>query len=113
MYLGKIVELADSKELYDSPQHPYTIALLSAAPVPDPTVDVRANRITLTGEVPSPDIEYVGCSFAARCPQVLGHCASTMPQLSTTDHQVSCLLYEDDNIDKSDPPKSNSAEVVV
>jgi oligopeptide/dipeptide ABC transporter ATP-binding protein len=113
MYLGKIVELADSKEVYDSPQHPYTIALLSAAPVPDPTVDVRANRITLTGEVPSPDIEYVGCSFADRCPQVLGHCASTMPQLSTTDHQVSCLLYEDDNVDKSDPPTANSAEVVV
>jgi oligopeptide transport system ATP-binding protein len=113
MYLGKIVELADSKELYDSPKHPYTTALLSAAPVPDPMVDVRANRITLTGEVPSPDIEYSGCSFADRCPQVLGHCASTMPQLSRTSHQVSCLLYEDDNVDKSDPPNSNSAEVVV
>ena len=113
MYLGKIVELADSRELYDSPQHPYTTALLSAAPVPDPTVDVRANRIMLTGEVPSPDIEYSGCSFADRCPQVLGHCASTMPQLSMTEHQVSCLLYEDEHVDESDPPKSNSAEVVV
>ena len=113
MYLGKIVELADSKELYDSPKHPYTTALLSAAPVPDPLVDVRANRITLIGEVPSPDIEYEGCSFADRCPQVLGHCASTMPQLSGTDHQVSCLLYEGDNVDKSDPSNSNSAEVLV
>ncbi len=113
MYLGKIVELADSKELYDFPKHPYTTALLSAAPVPDPLVDVRANRITLTGEVPSPDIEYDGCSFADRCPQVLGHCASTMPQLSTTGHQVSCLLYEDDNVNRSDPPQANSAEVIV
>lgn len=113
MYLGKIVELAESKELYDSPKHPYTTALLSAAPVPDPLVDVRANRITLTGEVPSPDIEYVGCSFADRCPQVLGHCASTMPQLSGIGHQVSCLLYEEDHVDKYDPPNPNSAEVIV
>ena len=99
MYLGKIVELATSQDLYDQPQHPYTSALLSAAPVPDPTVDVRSKRISLSGEVPSPDIEYAGCSFAQRCPQVMDHCSAIRPQLIGEQHRVSCLLYEQDDAD--------------
>ena len=95
MYLGRIVELADSDELYKTPRHPYTKALLSAAPVPDPEQNVSQNRVKLEGEVPSPDIEYAGCPFADRCPEVLGHCRFTPPTLSNEAHQVSCLLYED------------------
>ncbi len=95
MYLGRIVELADSDKLYKTPRHPYTKALLSAAPVPDPEQNVSQNRVKLEGEVPSPDIEYAGCPFADRCPEVLGHCRSTPPTLSSEAHRVSCLLYED------------------
>ena len=95
MYLGRIVELADADELYRSPRHPYTKALLSAAPVPDPEQNVSQKRVKLEGEVPSPDIEYAGCPFAERCPDVLPHCQAVRPQLSDEVHQVSCLLYED------------------
>ena len=95
MYLGRIVELADSDKLYKTPRHPYTKALLSAAPVPDPEQNVSQKRVKLEGEVPSPDIEYAGCPFADRCPEVLGHCRSTPPTLSSEAHRVSCLLYED------------------
>ncbi len=95
MYLGRIVELADSNELYKSPRHPYTRALLSAAPVPDPDQNVSQNRVKLEGEVPSPDIEYAGCPFAERCPDVLSHCRTTPPQLSEEEHRVACLLYEE------------------
>lgn len=95
MYLGRIVELADADDLYRNPHHPYTRALLSAAPVPDPEQNVSQNRVKLEGEVPSPDIEYAGCPFAERCPEVLPHCKSTQPQLSAQAHQISCLLYED------------------
>ena len=95
MYLGRIVELADADELYRSPRHPYTKALLSAAPVPDPEQHVSEKRVKLEGEAPSPDIEYAGCPFAERCPDVLPHCQAVRPQLSDEVHQVSCLLYED------------------
>ncbi len=95
MYLGRIVELADADQLYRSPRHPYTKALLSAAPVPDPEQNVSQKRVKLEGEVPSPDIEYAGCPFAERCPDVLPHCQTVRPQLSDEVHQVSCLLYED------------------
>ena len=95
MYLGRIVELAEADILYRNPRHPYTKALLSAAPVPDPEQNVSQTRVKLEGEVPSPDIEYAGCPFAERCPEVLSHCQSTPPQLSDERHQVSCLIYED------------------
>lgn len=91
MYLGKIVEMADADELYRNPQHPYTKALLSAIPVPDPKP--RAERIILTGDVPSPLNPPPGCNFNPRCPVASEDCCKTVPQLKKTngDHIVSCL----------------------
>jgi len=81
MYLGKIVELADADQLYEHPRHPYTAALLSAAPVPDPEHDVT-RRLILTGDVPSPANPPSGCSFHPRCPKVVrGVCDVNEPAL--------------------------------
>ena len=91
MYLGQIVEMADSDELYRNPQHPYTKALLSAIPVPDPKP--RAERIILTGDVPSPINPPNGCHFNPRCPVASDACRTDPPQLKevSTRHFVSCL----------------------
>jgi oligopeptide transport system ATP-binding protein len=91
MYLGKIVEMADADELYKNPQHPYTKALLSAIPVPDPKP--RAERIILTGDVPSPMNPPPGCHFNPRCPIASDFCKQQEPQLKETSsrHFVSCL----------------------
>lgn len=91
MYLGQIVEMADSDELYRNPQHPYTKALLSAIPVPDPKP--RAERIILTGDVPSPINPPSGCHFNPRCPIAGEACRTVAPQLKevSTQHFVSCL----------------------
>lgn len=95
MYLGKIVEFADSEELYKNPIHPYTKALLSAIPVPDPKG--KEQRIILTGDVPSPMNPPPGCHFNPRCPLAGPECKLTEPQLtprkslSSSEHLVSCL----------------------
>jgi oligopeptide transport system ATP-binding protein len=92
MYLGKVVEIADSDELYSHPQHPYTKALLSAIPVPDP--HKKDQRIILTGDVPSPINPPSGCHFHPRCPSAVAECKVTRPTLKETrpQHETSCLL---------------------
>jgi oligopeptide/dipeptide ABC transporter ATP-binding protein len=95
MYLGQIVEIADCRELYSSTKHPYSQALLSAVPIPDPKK--KRNRIILTGDVPSPANVPTGCYFHPRCPQIIkGECEHIHPLLSPlnqTSHHVKCLLY--------------------
>lgn len=91
MYLGKIVELATADELYKDPKHPYTRALLSAIPIPDPKP--RPERIILTGDVPSPLNPPTGCQFHPRCPLADANCAKQSPVLESKgpQHYVSCL----------------------
>jgi oligopeptide transport system ATP-binding protein len=91
MYLGRIVELAQKGDLYSNPQHPYTRALLSANPVPDPTLDRK--RILLEGDVPSPIQPPIGCGFHPRCRERMDRCSTEMPRLAEAepDHWVACL----------------------
>jgi len=93
MYLGRIVEIADSQELYDNPLHPYTQALLSAIPIPDPTIDETRRRIILKGEVPSPTNPPSGCHFHPRCNLATGECRESRPELRDArgGHQVACF----------------------
>lgn len=95
MYLGKMVEVAASEEIYAQPKHPYTQALLSAIPIPDPVVERRRQRTLLKGDLPSAT-ERHGCPFASRCPQAMPACPTVVPLLEdvTEGHQVACLLYE-------------------
>ena len=93
MYLGRIVELADAQSLYLAPRHPYTQALISAIPVPDPRR--RSQRILLTGDVPSPITPPAGCYFHPRCPHATAHCKNVAPTLEGKDesgHLVACHL---------------------
>ncbi len=103
MYLGKIAEIADRQELYDNPLHPYTKALLSAVPIPDPVVEATRERIVLTGDVPSPLRPPPGCVFNPRCPVAVHDCTGTesvgltnergVPELREVSpgHWVSCI----------------------
>jgi oligopeptide transport system ATP-binding protein len=96
MYLGKVVELADRDELYRDPMHPYTQALLSAVPIPDPEIERRRQRIILEGDVPSPANPPKGCHFSTRCPRVMDICRDKEPPFKDYGggHQVACFLYE-------------------
>ena len=96
MYLGKMVELAPAKEIYRDPRHPYTQALLSAVPVPDPKR--KSRRIVLTGDVPSPMNPPPGCPFHKRCPKVMDVCSKVVPPVvdvgsAGKPHRVACHLH--------------------
>ena len=91
MYLGRLVEVAPADELYKNPRHPYTQALLSAVPIPDPKIERQRKRTMLTGEIPSPEKIYAGCPFADRCPLVEDRCRQTPPKLEGETHQVACF----------------------
>lgn len=93
MYLGKIVELTGRDELYDNPLHPYTQALLSAIPIPDPLVEEQRQRVILEGDVPSPSAPPVGCNFNTRCPEVMDICREQEPEFVDVagEHWVACF----------------------
>ena len=96
MYLGHIVEVASRTELYENPLHPYTKALLSAVPIPDPVIESQRERIILTGDVPSPMNPPEGCVFHTRCPIMSDECRVEVPELRevSPDHWVSCLKVD-------------------
>ncbi|HLR64811.1 MAG TPA: oligopeptide/dipeptide ABC transporter ATP-binding protein [Pseudogracilibacillus sp.] len=96
MYLGHLVELTDSKSLYERPYHPYTEALLSAIPIPDPTVEEKRERIVLEGDLPSPINPPSGCVFRTRCKKAMGICSEVKPKWQEVEkgHYAACHLYE-------------------
>jgi oligopeptide transport system ATP-binding protein len=97
MYLGKIVESAPSESLYARPLHPYTEALLSAVPIPDPEVERKRERIVLSGDIPSPTQEITGCPFRGRCPKAFDRCAIETPTLKeySAGHEAACFLHDE------------------
>ena len=96
MYLGSIVEKTSSQELYRKPLHPYTQALLSAVPLPDPIIGKKRKRIILEGDVPSPSKIRQGCPFVERCSKAMLKCNVERPQLKEIEdgHEVACFLYD-------------------
>ena len=102
MYVGNLVELTTSKELYKNPLHPYTQALLSAIPIPDPKIEREKKRIPIKGEIPSAINPPPGCRFASRCKYVKDICKKEMPELVEIDkeHFVACHLYDGEHKEK-------------
>lgn len=96
MYLGHIMELADHKAIYENPSHPYTQALLSAVPSPDPVLEEKRERVILTGDVPSPAAPPSGCTFHTRCPIAIERCSQEIPEWRQLrpGHWVACHLAE-------------------
>jgi oligopeptide/dipeptide ABC transporter ATP-binding protein len=97
MYLGGIVEETDTESLYERPGHPYTEALISAVPQPDP--ERERTRIVLSGDIPNPESPPPGCPFHPRCPKAMDHCRTTAPKArnigrAEQPHLVTCHLYE-------------------
>ena len=112
MYLGKIVEMADRNELYDTPLHPYTKALLSAVPIPDPVIEKQRERIILTGDVPSPINPPSGCHFHTRCPYVMDVCKKVDPIFAEqgSGHFVACHLYPGSGADTAEQNAARAAD---
>ena len=96
MYLGKIMELTDRNEIYVNPLHPYTQALMSAVPVPDPVVEEKRQRIILEGDIPSPAHPPIGCNFSTRCPRAIDICSEVEPEFAEVKpgHFCACHLVE-------------------
>jgi oligopeptide/dipeptide ABC transporter ATP-binding protein len=96
MYLGKIMELTTRDDLYANPMHPYSQALLSAVPIPDPVIEEKRQRIILEGDVPTPVNPPVGCNFCTRCPKVMEICIDNEPDFRDYGggHYVACWLYQ-------------------
>ncbi len=96
MYLGKLVELTTSEKLYKKPLHPYTEALLSAIPIPDPDLEDKREPILLRGEIPSPIFPPTGCVFRTRCPKVMDRCSFVEPEIREYEpgHFAACHLYD-------------------
>lgn len=108
MYLGGMVELAGSDELFDNPLHPYTKTLLSAIPIPDPKLERSRERMVLQGDLPSPINPPSGCRFRTRCPFATAICAAEVPQWKEVeqDHWVACHLYNADTGEISSAPSA-------
>ena len=99
MYVGKIMELSDCDELFERPLHPYTQALLSAIPIPDPAVERERKRIILTGDIPSPVAPPSGCRFHTRCPIAFDRCKVEVPEFKEhgSGHFVACHWVDEHN----------------
>jgi oligopeptide/dipeptide ABC transporter ATP-binding protein len=97
MYLGKIVELAGKEQIYTAPAHPYTKALLSAVPVPDPDIEASRQRTLLVGDLPNPADPPSGCRFRTRCPIAIGACAEAdpPPHVLADGHWAKCIRLEE------------------
>lgn len=117
MYLGKVMEIASAKDLYDRPLHPYTKSLMSAIPIPDPDIEIerRAMRRPLEGEIPSPVNPPAGCPFCTRCPFVTDECRSRAPALIEKEegHYVACHRSEELNCEDRSSNLVQAVSVVI
>ena len=110
MYLGKIVELTGGKEIYEEPLHPYSKALISAVPVPDPRIEAKRERIILTGDVPSPINPPSGCRFHTRCQYAIADCKRIEPELAEIkpNHFAACIRI---SCEKPDIDKNSQSDI--